>query len=87
MHEASLMAGLMRQLDEVSRREDATRIVAVSVWLGALSHLSPDHFAQHFEVAARGTIAEGARLHTTISDDLEHPDAQGLLLESVEVEA
>ncbi len=87
MHEATLMRGLMRRIDEVSRQENAARVVAVSVWLGALSHMSPEHFAEHFVEAARGTIAEGARLRTTISDDLEHPDAQGVLLESVEVEA
>jgi hydrogenase nickel incorporation protein HypA/HybF len=80
------MAGLIRQIDEVSRREKATRVLAISVWLGALSHMSPDHLAEHFEKAARGTIAEGARLHTTVSDDFEHPNAQSLLLESVEVE-
>ncbi len=87
MHEASLMTGLMRRIDEVSQRENAARVVAVSVWLGALSHMSPEHFAEHFVEAVRGTIAEGARLHTTVSDDFEHPDAQDVLLESIEIEA
>lgn len=86
MHEASLMAGLMRRIDEVSRQENARRVVAVSVWLGALSHMSPAHLSEHFEEAARGTLAEGARLHTTVSDDFRHPNAQDLLIESVEVE-
>ena len=87
MHEASLMAGLMRQIDEVARRQNATQVVAVSVWLGALSHMSADHFAEHFALAAKGTVAEGARLDATVSDDLEHPHAQDLVLESIEVEA
>ena len=87
MHEASLMAGLMRQIDEISRRETARRVVVVSVWLGALSHMSSEHFAEHFEAAAKGTLAEGAQLNTTVSDDLGHPDAQHLMLESIEVEA
>lgn len=87
MHEASLMAKLMRRIDEVSRREKAERVVAISVWLGALSQMSPEHFAEHFREAAKGTIAEGARLQTTVSDDPGHPDAQAVLLESVEVEA
>ncbi|MBS0517960.1 MAG: hydrogenase maturation nickel metallochaperone HypA [Proteobacteria bacterium] len=86
MHEASLIAGLMRRVEEISRRENATRVVAVSVWLGALSHMSADHFAEHFTEAAKGTLAEGAQLHTTVSDDVEHPHAQDLVLESVEVE-
>lgn len=80
------MAGLMRRVEEVCRQENAKRVVTVSVWLGALSHMSPEHFAEHFEEAARGTLAEGARLHTTASGDCGHPNAQDLLLESVEVE-
>ncbi len=87
MHEASLMTGLMRRIDEVSRREKAKRVVAVSVWLGALSHMSADHFAEHFVEAAKGTLAEGAQLRTTVSDDIKHPNAQDLLIESIEVEA
>jgi hydrogenase nickel incorporation protein HypA/HybF len=87
MHEASLMVGLMRSIGEICRQENAKRVVTVSIWLGALSHMSPEHFAEHFVEAAKGTIAEGAQLHTTVSDDFEHPDAQSLLLESIEVEA
>ena len=55
-------------------------------WLGALSHLSEDHFAEHFTQAAAGTIAEGARLDVTVSNDTHDADAQDIRLESVEVE-
>ena len=53
---------------------------------GALSHMSRGHFAEHFEQAAAGTIAEGAELDVTVSDDLADPRAQDIVLESVEVE-
>jgi hydrogenase nickel incorporation protein HypA/HybF len=86
MHEASLMAGLMRRIDEIGRSEGARRIVGVSVWLGALSHLSAEHFTEHFVEASAGTIAEGARLDIAVSDDTGHANAQDILLESVEVE-
>jgi hydrogenase nickel incorporation protein HypA/HybF len=86
MHEASLTAGLMRRIDEVAKCEGARRIVRVSVWLGALSHMSAEHFAEHFERAATGTIAEGARLDVTISDDPGHANAQDLMLKSIAVE-
>ena len=86
MHEASLMAGLMRQLDEIARREGALRVTAIQIRLGALSHLSPAHFAEHFSQAAAGTAAEGARLDAVISDDIADPAAQGIVLLSVEVE-
>ena len=87
MHEASLMVGLMRKIDETARAQDARRVVAVSVWLGALCHMNADHFAEHFEQAAAGTLADGARLDITESGDIAHPNAQDVLLEGLEVEA
>ena len=86
MHEASLMTGLMRQIETVARAEGAGRVVSVSVWLGALSHMSQDHFAEHFSQVSAGTIAEGARLEVTVSTDIRDTDAQGVRLQSVEVE-
>ena len=86
MHEASLMRNLMKQVDAVARTENARRVVAVSVWLGALSHMTEEHFGEHFRQAAAGTMAEGARLEVFLSDDATHASAQDVLLESVEVE-
>ena len=85
MHEASLMRGLMRKIQEVAASEGAAGIVAVEVWLGALSHMSKAHFAEHFAQASTGTMAEGARLDVTVSEDTAHPNAQDILLVSVEV--
>ena len=86
MHEAGLMRGLMRRIEAVAAAEGGGRVVGVRVWLGALSHFSPEHFAEHFTEAAAGTRAEGARLTCTLSDDTAHPAAQDVLLESIEVE-
>lgn len=86
MHEASLMASLMRQIESVAKLEEATQVVSVAVWLGALSHMSEQHFADHFSHAAAGTIADGARLKLTLSTDIGHADAELIRLESVEVE-
>ena len=86
MHEASLMLSLMHRIDEIATCEGARRIVSVSVWLGALSHMSAEHLAEHFEQAAAGTIAEGARLDVAVSGDTRHANAQDIVLESVEVE-
>ena len=86
MHEASLMRGLMRKIQEVAQNEDASGIVGVEVWLGALSHMSAAHFAAHFAQASAGTMAEGARLDIAVSDDTAHPDAQDIRLVSVEVQ-
>ena len=86
MHEASLIANLMHRIDEIAHAESARRVVGVSVWIGALSHMPEAHFIEHFERTAMGTIAEGARLDITVSADTGHENAQNVMLESVEVE-
>jgi hydrogenase nickel incorporation protein HypA/HybF len=86
MHEASLMTNLMRKIDETARAQAAKRVIEVSVWLGALSHMTPSHFAEHFEHAAAGTIADGARLDVTTSDDIGDANAQDVLLKGLQVE-
>ena len=86
MHEASMMRGLMRKIERVAEEQNATRITAVDVWLGALSHMSEGHFREHFAQTSAGSIASGAEIRTEVSDDLSHPNAQHVLLRSVEVE-
>ncbi|SFH42846.1 hydrogenase maturation nickel metallochaperone HypA [Modicisalibacter xianhensis] len=86
MHEASLIRNLMHRIEEIAETEGAKRVVSVSVWLGALSHMSERHFIEHFNDAAKGTIAEDAELAITLSTDTDHKDAQELLLDSIEVE-
>ncbi len=85
MHEASLMRGLMARIDEAAAAQHARRVVGATVWLGALSHFSPQHFAEHFAQASAGTLAEGARLEVTLSEDIGHANAGDVLLESIEV--
>jgi len=86
MHEASLMKNLMRQLDEIAKAEDAKCITGITVWLGALSHMSAAHFTEHFEESSVGTIAEGAELDIIVSDDTNDADAQGILIRSISVD-
>jgi hydrogenase nickel incorporation protein HypA/HybF len=86
VHEQSLIQALLRQVEEVAAKERASRVTALSVWCGALSHFSQEHFREHFAQAARGTVAEGADVTVAVSADLTHPDASGVRLEAVEVE-
>jgi hydrogenase nickel incorporation protein HypA/HybF len=86
MHELSLINDLMRKIDAIAREQGARRVVGVKVRLGALSHLSPDHFREHFEAAATGTIAEAAKLDIETLRDERDPHSQDILLDSVEVE-
>ncbi|WP_018937484.1 MULTISPECIES: hydrogenase maturation nickel metallochaperone HypA [unclassified Thioalkalivibrio] len=85
MHEFSLMADLMRKIEQVAAEHDAARVTRVRVWLGALAHITPEHFREHFEDGTRGTVAEGAELEVETSDDETHPEAQQILLRSLDV--
>src|SRR5215469_635225 len=75
MHEASLMADLMREITMLAKRGGGRRIVRVSVAIGPLSHFSADHLTEHFRREAAGTAAEGASLDIAQSDDLGDPAA------------
>ncbi len=86
MHEKHLTEDLVRELEAIAAAEGGGRVTRIQVRLGALSHFTPDHFREHFDDAAVGTTAEGAAVDAELSTDPTAPDAQGVLLESVEVE-
>jgi hydrogenase nickel incorporation protein HypA/HybF len=87
MHERALMLDLVAELERVARAESARRVTRVDVRLGALSHFTPGHFREHFEDAARDTVAEGAEVHAEVDADVHGPRAAGVVLERVEVES
>ena len=87
MHEFSLMADLLRKIEQLSKDAEADKVTSVKVKLGALSHITPDHFREHFEEAIVGTVAEGATLDVEQSNDQDDPNAQDILLESVDIAA
>jgi hydrogenase nickel incorporation protein HypA/HybF len=80
------MRDLMREVEASARAEGAARVVRIRVRLGALSHFTPEHFREHFEDASRGTLAEGAEVEAELASDPTEPAAQGVVLESVELE-
>jgi hydrogenase nickel incorporation protein HypA/HybF len=86
MHERALMSDLMREIDARARAENAVRVTVVRVRLGALSHFTPEHFREHFEDAARGTLADGAEVDAELRADPTEDDAQGVVLTSIDIE-
>ena len=86
MHEHALMNDLMRKIEAEAAAAGGGRVTRVRVRLGALSHFTPEHFREHFVDAARGTAAEGAEVETELRTDPTEPEAQGVVLESLEVE-
>ena len=86
MHETGIVRDLVRRLETVARDSGAESVSGVQVWLGALSQFSADHFREHFDDEARGTIAEGAALDILTSDDPGDPDALHVMIRSIDLE-
>lgn len=86
MHEMSLMKDLVRKAERLARENGARRVTRLRVQLGALSHFSPDHFREHFAIAARGSLAEGATLDIEVLTDPSDPRAQDVILEAADIE-
>lgn len=85
MHEQAQMKDLVAKVLAVAEENDAKRVVRIKVKLGALSHFTPEHFEEHWLDAAAGTIAEGCKIEAELSGDLSDPQAQGVVLEDVEI--
>ena len=83
MHETALVRDVVRRIGDLAQATGARRITGAKIWLGALSHLSAEHFREHYALEAQGSIAAGAILTIEASNDLDHPDAQRVRLESV----
>ena len=86
MHEFSLIADLLRKIEAVARESGGKRVLAAKVKLGALSHISADHFRGHFNDAVRGSALDGIHLDVETLTDMSDPHAQEIILDSVEVE-
>jgi hydrogenase nickel incorporation protein HypA/HybF len=86
VHEFSLISNLLLKIESMALEHGAEKVVSVNVRLGALSHISPEHFREHFLRLSQGTVAEGARLNIEVLGDKTDPHAQEIILESIEVE-
>lgn len=62
MHELALAQGILEIVRDQAASQRFTRVRAVHLAVGALSNVEPDALLFGFEVAARGTLAEGAAL-------------------------
>ena len=85
MHEHSLMQDLFKKIQTIAHTSQATQVTKVTIQLGALSHISPEHFREHFDEMRANSLAENAALIVTQSTDIHAPDAQDIKLLSVEI--
>jgi len=85
MHEFSLIKDLIHKITNIAHEQHASKVLSVTVKLGALSHISQDHFRDHFVYASRGTISEGAQLNIEAQTDITDPQSQDVLIQNIEV--
>jgi hydrogenase nickel incorporation protein HypA/HybF len=62
MHEMSLCESVLQIVEATARRHGATRVKAVRLEIGQLSHVEPDAMRFSFDVVTRQSIAQGATL-------------------------
>lgn len=63
MHELSVASAV---LDTVERHAEGRKVLVVTLRIGHLRQVIPDSLAFYFEMVARDTLAEGARLEQVI---------------------
>ncbi|MGP8072513.1 MAG: hydrogenase/urease maturation nickel metallochaperone HypA [Thermoplasmata archaeon] len=86
MHEETLLRDLRRKVQEVARTEGGVPIRSVRIWVGALSHVTPDALRRRWPEVVDGTPAQGSRLEVDVSEDTSDPVAQGIRLVELTVE-
>jgi hydrogenase nickel incorporation protein HypA/HybF len=86
MHESGIIEDLIHKIEAAARENDARKVVSVDLAIGALAAIEPDHLREHFDIAARGTVAEGAELHMEVSEDPLAPEASSIRVTSFEIE-
>lgn len=62
MHEMSLCEGIVEIIEREAERQSFSRVRAVWLELGALSHAEPEALRFCFDAVTRDTLAAGARL-------------------------
>jgi hydrogenase nickel incorporation protein HypA/HybF len=68
MHEVSLMQDALILATQEARRAGGTRIHRLMMQIGPLSGVVPEALSFAFEILAKGTMAEGARLEIEAVD-------------------
>jgi hydrogenase nickel incorporation protein HypA/HybF len=81
VHEQSFLRGLLTQIDALARQHRAARVSVVRIKIGPLAHIEPEHLREHFIEAAKGSVADGARLDIAVTDEWHD-----MTLESIDVE-
>lgn len=86
MHEEAMLRDVIRKAEEVARHEGARRVTRVRLWVGARSHLGGPELRDRWADAVSGTALAGAELMVENSDNRNDPNAESVMLRSLDVE-
>jgi hydrogenase nickel incorporation protein HypA/HybF len=70
MHELSAATAILRTVQQAPEGKNAKRISRIRMEIGELTLLNPDQLRFCFEIASKGTNAEGAELEITVKPAL-----------------
>lgn len=62
MHELAVCQGLMNQVEQIARRENAECVTRILLSVGPLSGVEAQLLVDAFSIASAGTVAQGAEL-------------------------
>ncbi|MBU0599510.1 hydrogenase maturation nickel metallochaperone HypA [bacterium] len=80
MHEVGIVQELIEEIKSQAKKQNAGKVTKVKVKTGKLEELTLDSFRFWFEQLSKGTVAEGAEIMLTVTND------EGVYLEHVEME-
>lgn len=84
MRETSIVTNLLREVEAMAADQDAERVVAVTVRLGARAGITPARLRERFIEAARDSLAEDATLEIIAESNPSAPTAEHIRLEGIE---
>jgi len=87
MHEEAMLRDVIRKAEEVAQQEGGGRVTRVRLWVGARSHLGGPELEERWADAVRGTPLDGARVEIENSRDRADPNAEHVILRSLDVES
>lgn len=65
MHEYPITQQIVKIVEDVARKEHASRVSKISLVVGELSGFVGDSIHMYFDIIAEGTLAQGAELSIT----------------------
>lgn len=87
MHEEAMLQDVIRKAEEVAQREGGTRVIRVRLWVGARSHLGGPELPARWAHAVEGTPLAGAEVEVEHSRDRDDPNAEHVILRSLDVDS